>query len=66
MHDGGHKYNLLGKVYNLINNREMVEIHKNLNISNQQFDKFKTHLRSIATDLEATPEDIEELLDLVE
>ncbi|CAD8069798.1 unnamed protein product [Paramecium sonneborni] len=42
--------------------RDLIEVHKNLNITNQQFDKFKNHLKSIAEDMEIPNLDIEELL----
>ena len=28
--------------------RDLIEVHKGLNITNQQFDKFKVHLKNIA------------------
>lgn len=43
-----------------------MEVHKNLNITNQQFDKFKQHLKNIATDMEVGNDDLNELLDHVE
>ncbi|CAD8060817.1 unnamed protein product [Paramecium primaurelia] len=46
--------------------RDLIEVHKNLNISNQQFDKFKTHLKNIALDMEIPNADLEELLQQVE
>ncbi|CAK77959.1 unnamed protein product (macronuclear) [Paramecium tetraurelia] len=46
--------------------RDLIEVHKNLNISNQQFDKFKTHLKNIAQDMEVPIQDIDELLQHVE
>ncbi|CAD8145639.1 unnamed protein product [Paramecium pentaurelia] len=46
--------------------RDLIEVHKNLNITNQQFDKFKTHLKNIALDMEIPNLDIEELLQHVE
>ncbi|CAD8159836.1 unnamed protein product [Paramecium pentaurelia] len=46
--------------------RDLIEVHKNLNISNQQFDKFKTHLKNIALDMEIPNVDLEELLQQVE
>ncbi|CAK69821.1 unnamed protein product (macronuclear) [Paramecium tetraurelia] len=46
--------------------RDLIEVHKNLNITNQQFDKFKTHLKNIALDMEIPNADIEELLQHVE
>ncbi|CAD8074356.1 unnamed protein product [Paramecium sonneborni] len=46
--------------------RDLVEVHKNLNITNQQFDKFKTYLKNIALDMDITNQDIEELLQHVE
>ncbi|CAD8063491.1 unnamed protein product [Paramecium sonneborni] len=46
--------------------RDLVEVHKNLGITNQQFDKFKTHLKNIALDMEIPTQNIEELLQLVE
>ncbi|CAD8075770.1 unnamed protein product [Paramecium sonneborni] len=42
--------------------RDLIEVHKNLNINNQQFDKFKTHLKNIAKDMEIPSDDIDELL----
>ncbi|CAD8068082.1 unnamed protein product [Paramecium primaurelia] len=46
--------------------RDLIEVHKNLNITNQQFDKFKTHLKNIAQDMEVPNQDIDELLQHVE
>ncbi|CAD8058083.1 unnamed protein product [Paramecium primaurelia] len=46
--------------------RDLIEVHKNLNITNQQFDKFKTHLKNIAQDMEVPIQDIDELLQHVE
>ncbi|CAD8153585.1 unnamed protein product [Paramecium pentaurelia] len=46
--------------------RDLIEVHKNLNITNQQFDKFKTHLKNIAQDMEVPIQDIDELLQYVE
>ncbi|CAD8112588.1 unnamed protein product [Paramecium sonneborni] len=46
--------------------KDLIEVHRNLNISDQQFDKFKTHLKSIAQDMEVSVEDIQELLEYVE
>ncbi|CAD8208013.1 unnamed protein product [Paramecium pentaurelia] len=46
--------------------RDLVEVHKDLNITNQQFDKFKVHLKNIAQDMEVSGADLEELLDHVE
>ncbi|CAD8122717.1 unnamed protein product [Paramecium sonneborni] len=46
--------------------RDLVEVHKGLNITNQQFDKFKAHLKSIASDMEVSEADLAELLDYVE
>ncbi|CAK77066.1 unnamed protein product (macronuclear) [Paramecium tetraurelia] len=46
--------------------RDLIEVHKNLNITNQQFDKFKIHLKNIAQDMEVPNQDIDELLQQVE
>jgi uncharacterized protein (DUF488 family) len=49
-----------------LHGRDLIEVHKNLNINNQQFDKFKTHLKNIAQDMEVPIQDIDELLQNVE
>ncbi|CAD8064941.1 unnamed protein product [Paramecium sonneborni] len=53
---------MMGDANTQYTGRDLIEVHKNLNITNQQFDKFKTHLKNIAQDMEIPKEDVEELL----
>ncbi|CAD8146556.1 unnamed protein product [Paramecium octaurelia] len=57
---------MMGDANTQYTGRDLVEVHKNLNITNQQFDKFKTHLKNIALDMEIPNVDLEELLQHVE
>ncbi|CAK69054.1 unnamed protein product (macronuclear) [Paramecium tetraurelia] len=57
---------MMGDTNTQYTGRDLIEVHKNLNITNQQFDKFKTHLKNIALDMEIPNVDLEELLQHVE
>ncbi|KAM3145274.1 hypothetical protein pb186bvf_002602 [Paramecium bursaria] len=46
--------------------KDLIEVHKDLGITNIQFDRFVVHLQQILQDMTKSPEVIKEILDRVE
>jgi hypothetical protein len=44
----------------------MASLHKNLEINNDEFDRFKKHLKSILEEMEKSEEIVDSLLDHIE
>ncbi|CAD8125568.1 unnamed protein product [Paramecium sonneborni] len=46
--------------------KDLIEVHKNLNITNKQFDRFLHHLKCILSDMNKSQEIIDEILKRVD